>query len=64
MSTNDVTMTVPADGENTAVDLARIGWLATVVACLIAVVILALQGYYGYAGVTLAVAISAAINLT
>jgi hypothetical protein len=64
MSANDVTLAVPAEGENTAVDLARIGWLATVVACLIAVVILALQGYYGYAGVTLAVAISAAINLT
>jgi len=45
------------------VDLARIAWLATVIACMIAVVILALDGYYGYAGVTLAVAISAAINL-
>ncbi len=45
-------------------NLARIGWLATVLACLIAVLILVLQGYYGYAGVTLAVAISAAINLT
>ena len=45
-------------------DLARIGWLATVVACMIAVLILALQGYYGYAGVTLAVAIAAGINLT
>ena len=44
-------------------DLARIGWLATVVACLIAVLILALQGYYGYAVVTLAVAVSAGINL-
>jgi hypothetical protein len=46
------------------VNLARIGWLTTVLACLIAVLILGLQGYYGYAGVTLAVAISAAINLT
>jgi len=45
-------------------DLARIGWLATVLACLVAVVILAIQGYYGYAGVTLAVAASAAINLS
>lgn len=45
-------------------DLARIGWLTTVAVCLIAVLVLALQGYYGYAGVTLAVAISAAINLT
>ncbi len=44
-------------------DLARIGWLATVVVCVIAVLILVLQGYYGYAGVTFAVAISAAINL-
>jgi hypothetical protein len=59
-----VTATVSADGENRRVDLARIGWLVTVLACLIAVLILALQGYYGYAGVTLAVAVSAAINLT
>ncbi len=45
-------------------DLARIGWLATVLACLAAVLILLLEGYYGYAGVTFAVAVSAAINLT
>jgi hypothetical protein len=51
-------------GENTAVDLARIGWLTTVVVLMITVLILTLQGYYGYAGVTLAVALSAAINLT
>ena len=44
-------------------DLRRAAWLVTVLACLIAVLILALQGYIGYAGVTLAVAISAAINL-
>lgn len=44
-------------------DLARIAWLATVFACLIAVLILVLQGYLGYAGVTFAVAVSAAINL-
>ena len=60
---DDVSAGVPREDENTAVDLARIGWLATVVACLIAVVILAVQGYYGYALVTLAVAISAGINL-
>jgi hypothetical protein len=59
-----VSATVPGEDDNRAVDLARIGWLATVVACLIAVLILLLQGYYGYAGVTLAVAVSAAINLT
>ena len=44
-------------------DLVRIGWLATVAVLLIAVLILVLQGYLGYAGVTLAVAVSAAINL-
>ncbi len=44
-------------------NLARLGWLTTVLACLIAVVILIVQGYYGYAGVTFAVALSAAINL-
>ena len=32
-------------------------------ACVVAVVILLLQGYYGYALVTLAVAVSAALNL-
>ncbi len=45
-------------------DLARTAWLVTVVACLVAVLVLLLEGYYGYAGVTLAVAASAAINLT
>ena len=45
-------------------DLARIAWTATVLACLLAVLILLLEGYYGYAGVTFAVAVSAAINLT
>jgi hypothetical protein len=45
------------------VDLARIAWLVTVLACLIASLILVLQGYVGYAGVTFAVAVSAGINL-
>ena len=45
-------------------DLGRIAWLVTVLACLVAVLILLLEGYYGYAGVTLAVAVSAAINLS
>jgi hypothetical protein len=45
------------------VDLARIAWLVTAGALLITVLVLALQGYYGYAGVTLAVALSAGINL-
>jgi hypothetical protein len=50
--------------QNVPVDLGRLAWIVTVGACLIAVLILVLQGYLGYAGVTLAVAISAAINLT
>ncbi len=54
---------IPDRRENRRVDLARFGWLATVLACLIAVLILVLQGYYGYAGVTFAVAVSAGINL-
>jgi hypothetical protein len=51
------------NGENTGVDLARIAWLAAVLICLITVLILVLQGYYGYAGVTFAVAVAAAVNL-
>jgi hypothetical protein len=39
-------------------------WLVTVLACLITALILLLQGYFGYAGVTFAVALSAGINLT
>jgi hypothetical protein len=45
------------------VDLGRAAWLATVLACLIACLILVIDGYYGYAGVSFAVAASAAINL-
>jgi len=51
------------DGQNSAVDLGRLAWLGTVGVCLIVVLILVLQGYYGYAGVTFAVAVAAAINL-
>jgi hypothetical protein len=46
-----------------AVDLARIAWLVAVGACLIAVLVLVLEGYLGYAAVTFAVAVAAAINL-
>jgi hypothetical protein len=49
--------------QNTTVDLGRLAWLGTVLACLIAVFVLVLEGYYGYAGVTFAVAVAAAINL-
>lgn len=45
-------------------DLGRVAWVMTVLACLIAALVLLLQGYYGYASVTAAVAVSAGINLT
>jgi len=50
-------------GHNRPVDLARIAWLITVLICLITAAILVLQGYLGYAGVTFAVAVAAAINV-
>ena len=56
--------TISPSGQNRPVDLARIAWIVTVLACLIAVLILLLQAYYGYALVTFAVAVSAAFNLT
>jgi hypothetical protein len=67
----DIDRTEPKEAEpvvseadqNTTVDLGRIAWLGTVVACLIAVLILVLQGYFGYAAVTFAVAVAAFINL-
>jgi hypothetical protein len=43
--------------------LSRIAWLVVVAACLVAVVLLLVYGYLGYALVVLAVALSAAINL-
>ena len=51
-------------GQNKPVDLARVAWLVTVGACLIAALVLVLQGYVGYGVVTLAVAASAGVNLT
>jgi hypothetical protein len=41
----------------------RIAWLATVFVALLTALLLLLGGYTGYAGLGLAVAISAAINL-
>ena len=43
--------------------LNRIAWAVTVGICLVTALILLLSGYDGYAGVTFAVAIAAAINL-
>ena len=50
--------------DNAAMDLARVSWLTTVLACVLTAIILLSQGYVGYAGVCVAVAVSAAINLT
>jgi hypothetical protein len=51
------------EGQHARADLARIVWSVTVLVCLVAVLILVLQGYLGYAAVTFAVAVSAGINL-
>jgi len=45
------------------VPLSQISWLVTVAVCLIAALLLLLNGYYGYAGVLLAVGAAAAVNL-
>ncbi len=44
-------------------NLARLAWLLVVLVCSVTVLTLVLQGYYGYAGVTFAVAVAAGINL-
>ena len=49
--------------DNRRVPLARIAWLVTVSVLLVIVLILLIQGYLGYAGVTFAVALAAGINL-
>jgi len=46
------------------VPLSRISWLVTVAVCLIAALLLLVNGYYGYSGILLAVGASAAVNLT
>jgi hypothetical protein len=43
--------------------LGRLAWLLTTVACLIAAALVLVRGDRGYAAVAFAVAISAAINL-
>jgi hypothetical protein len=45
------------------VDIGRAAWFATVLACLVAALILLLSGYQGYAAVVLMVALAAAVNL-
>jgi len=45
------------------VPLNRIAWLTTVGICLVISLILLISGYFGYAGVLLAVGAAAAVNL-
>jgi hypothetical protein len=45
------------------VTLSRISWLVSVGICVIAALLLLLNGYYGYAGVLMAVGAAAAVNL-
>jgi hypothetical protein len=49
--------------KNPLVPLQRIAWLVTVAACLVGAVLLLVASYQGYAGLALAVGVSAAINL-
>jgi hypothetical protein len=49
--------------ENDRMSVTRIAWLATVLVALLTGLLLLLSGYNGYAGLGLAVAIAAAINL-
>jgi hypothetical protein len=46
------------------VPLSRISWIVTVAICLIASLLLLLDGYYGYSLVLLAVGAAAALNLS
>jgi hypothetical protein len=43
--------------------LARGSWLAVVIVCVLATVLLAVSGYTGYSVVVAAVGLSAAVNL-
>jgi hypothetical protein len=49
--------------QNRGVAIERIAWIATVLVALLTALLLLLSGYDGYAGLGLAVAISAAVNL-
>ena len=61
-----MTLTPRADGgvsKNWRMGITRLAWLLTVGAALITALLLWLSGYTGYAGLGLAVAAAAAINL-
>jgi hypothetical protein len=49
--------------KNAVMAFARVAWFTTVLVALITALLLALSGYTGYAGLGVAVAASAAINL-
>lgn len=53
----------PGGHNASSVELDRIAWIVTVLACVVTALILLLEGYYGYAAVTFAVALSAFINV-
>jgi hypothetical protein len=64
--TVDSTLTPLADGrirKNGRMSVTRAAWLTTVLVALVTALLLLLGGYTGYAGLGLAVAIAAAINL-
>ena len=44
--------------------LSRISWIVTVGICLVAALLLLINGYQGYAGLLLAVGAAAAVNLS
>jgi hypothetical protein len=50
-------------GKNGEMSVTRIAWGVTVLVALLTALLLLLAGYNGYAGLGLAVAVSAAINL-
>ena len=50
-------------GKNAPMSVTRIAWVVTVFVALLTGLLLLLGGYHGYAGLGLAVAIAAAINL-
>lgn len=54
---------VGAVDENPRVPVGRAAWIITVFVALLTALLLLLSGYEGYAGLGLAVAIAAAINL-
>jgi hypothetical protein len=61
-----LTLTPYADGrigKNGEMTATRITWLVTVLVALLTALLLLLAGYNGYAGLGVAVAVAAAINL-